>query len=128
MKASFPNDHNPLVPSQSTYPQDSQLKTSSTQAIAPNLPSRTRRATASPGLERKSKNIIVEAATAADETHSLRAVDLVVLASMLVEVHLHLTDEHSQDIHDCKEDDDLRGCMEEEDQAGVFGQWGSESD
>ncbi|GFF54792.1 hypothetical protein IFM46972_10109 [Aspergillus udagawae] len=100
---SLPNDHNPLVPSQSTYPQDS--------------------------LERKSKNIIVEAATAAaDETNSLRAVDLVVLVSMLVEVHLHLTEEHSQDIHDGKEDDDLGGCMKEEDQAGVFGHRGLESD
>ncbi|GIJ85360.1 hypothetical protein Asppvi_004217 [Aspergillus pseudoviridinutans] len=96
--------------------------------LKPSLPSRTQRATANPGLERKSKNAIVEAATAADETNSLRAMDLVVLASMLVEIDLHLTDEHSQDIHDCKEDDDLRGCMEEEDQASVFGQWGSESD
>ncbi|GIC90019.1 uncharacterized protein Aud_006449 [Aspergillus udagawae] len=84
--------------------------------------------TASPGLERKSKNIIVEAATAADETNSLRAVDLVVLVSMLVEVHLYLTEEHSQDIHDGKEDDDLGGCMKEEDQAGVFGHRGLESD
>ncbi|KAF4173253.1 hypothetical protein CNMCM8694_003676 [Aspergillus lentulus] len=83
---------------------------------------------ASPDLERKSKNIIVEAATATDKTNSLRAVDLVVLASVLIKVDLHLTDEHSEYIHDSEENDDLGGCVEEEDQAGVFGHGGFESD
>lgn len=113
--------------SRSTYPQHNQLKASSTQDIV-DLPSTTQRATASPDLERKSKNIIVEAATATDKTNSLRAVDLVVLASVLIEVDLHLTDEHSEYIHDSEENDDLGGCVEEEDQAGVFGHGGFESD
>ncbi|KAH1791666.1 hypothetical protein KXW54_008923 [Aspergillus fumigatus] len=90
----------------------------------------TRRATASLGLdlERKSKDIVVQAATATDKTNSLRAVDLVVLACLLIKVDLHLTDEHSEHIHDSEEDDDLGGRVEEEDQAGVLGHGGLESD
>ncbi|KAH1406620.1 hypothetical protein KXV53_005946 [Aspergillus fumigatus] len=93
-------------------------------------PSQTRRATASLGLdlERKSKDIVVQAATATDKTNSLRAVDLVVLACLLIKVDLHLTDEHSEHIHDSEEDDDLGGRVEEEDQAGVLGHGGLESD
>lgn len=58
---------------------------------------------------------MIETTAAADEMNSLRAVDLVVLASMLLEVRLHLMEEDPQDVHDSEQDDDLGGCLEEED-------------
>jgi hypothetical protein len=51
----------------------------------------------------------------ANKPNSLRAVDLLVLASMLLEVRLHLTEEDPEDVDDGQQDDDLGGCLEEED-------------
>ncbi|RHZ48941.1 uncharacterized protein CDV56_106381 [Aspergillus thermomutatus] len=79
-------------------------------------------------LERHSENIVVEAAAAADDTHSLQAVDLVVLAPMLIEVHLDVAQKHPQDIDDGQEDEYLGGCVKEDDQAGGLRNRGVQSD